>query len=217
MRPVNLLPERYRPARATGRLRGSSYITVGVLGVLLLMVLGYVITNNQIKDKQDQTNRAVEEAQIAEARATELGSFGNFVQIKQQREDAVKGLALTRFDYERLMREIALVLPDDVFLTTFNATAAGDQGTAPAGAAVIATGPSLTLGGCAPDHPDVSETLVRLRRMHKVADVNLVSSTKNQDEAAAACIVAWNATVTFEAEAAPPSRPAVPARLGGGA
>lgn len=218
MRPVNLLPERYRPARASGRLRGSAYITIAVLGVLLIMVLGYVITQNQINSTEDDTNRAIEEAQIAEARASELGSFGNFQQIKQQREAAVKGLALTRFDYERLMREVALVLPNNVFLTTFTAQATGEAAAAPTGAAVTATGPSLALGGCAPTHPDVSTTIVRLRRMHNVVDVNLQSSTRASGEAGGeGCRVTWAATVTFEAEAAPPTRPSVPARLGGGA
>jgi len=214
MRAVNLLPERYRPARATGRLRGSAYVAVGVLGVLLLMVLGYVLTQNQINDAKEKENEAIAQAQVAEARAAELGSFGNFQQIKQQREAAVKGLALTRFDYERLMRELALVLPDNVYLTTFAATPAS------ADAGAVAAGPSVQLGGCAPDHPDVSTTLVRLRKLHKVADVTLNSSTKAGDDAGTTgggCRVTWQAVLSFEPEAAPPTRPAVPARLGGGA
>lgn len=218
MRPVNLLPERYRPARATGRLRGSAYVTIGVLGVLLLMVLGYVLTQNQINDAKEQTNQAIAEAQVAEARATELGSFGNFRAVKEQRENAVKGLALTRFDYERLMRELALVLPDNVFLTSFAATPAGGDN-ATAAAAAAASGPSLAIGGCAPTHRDVSTTIVRLRKMHKVTDVALNQSTKSSGEGAneAGCRVSWSGVVTFEAEAAPPERPSVPARLGGGA
>lgn len=214
MRAVNLLPERYRPARATGRLRGSAYITVGVLAVLLLMVLGYVLTQNQINDAKEQENDAIAEAQAAEARAAQLGSFGNFQQVKEQRESAVKGLALTRFDYERLMREMALVLPDNVFLTAFTATPSA-TGAAPA-AGVAATGPALALSGCAPTHPAVSTTMVRLRRMHNVTDVALVSSTRGGGEGGG-CRVAWTANVTFEAEAAAPDRAPVPARIGGGA
>ena len=219
MRPVNLLPERYRPARASGRLRGSAYITVAVLAVLLLMVGGYVLTQNQINSTEDDTNRAIEEAQVAEAQAAALGSFGNFRQIKEQREAAVKGLALTRFDYERLMREMALVLPDNVYLTTFSSAAGGEAAAAPAGAPVTAVGPSISLGGCAPSHPDVSTTLVRLRRLHNVVDVTLQTSARGDTGAGtgAGCRVSWTAVVSFKAEAAPPTRPSVPARLGGGA
>jgi len=225
MRPVNLLPERYRPARATGRLRGSGYIVVAALGVVLLMLLGYVITQNQINDAKEKTNDAIAQAQEAEARANELGSFGNFQQIKQQREAAVRGLALTRFDYERLMRELALVLPENVYLTTFAAAPGGEGEAAPptgtGAAAVTATGPTLTIAGCAPSHREVAATVVRLRRMHNVSEVNLNSSTEAAGDApdttAAGCRTTWNAVVTFDAEAAPPDRPSVPLRLGGGA
>lgn len=222
MRAVNLLPERYRPARATGRLRGSAYVTIAVLGVLLLMVLGYVITQNQINDANEKANEAQSAAQVAEARAAALGAFGSFKQVKEQREQAVKGLALTRFDYERLMREIALVLPKDAYLTSFAATPAGGAGAAATTAPT--TGPSLQLGGCAASHRSVATTIVRLRRMHNVTDVTLNSSTKAGAEAAAtgaggtgACRTTWAAVITFEPEAAPAKRPSVPARLGGGA
>lgn len=223
MRPVNLLPERYRPARATGRLRGSGYIVVAALGVVLLMLLGYVLTQNQINDAKEKTNDAIAQAQEAEARANELGSFGNFQQIKQQREAAVRGLALTRFDYERLMRELALVLPENVYLTTFAAAPGGAaEAPAPGAAAVTASGPTLTIAGCAPSHREVAATVVRLRRMHNVSDVSLNSSRQASEDGgggpvAAGCRASWEAVVTFEAEAAPPDRPSVPLRLGGGA
>ena len=209
MRPVNLLPERYRPARATGRLRGSAYFTIAVLGVLLLMVLGYVLTSNSIKNTREETNDAIGQAQEAEARASALGSFGNFQQIKVQREAAVKSLATTRFDYERLMREMALVLPKDVYVSTFTATATGEA----VPGVVATTGPTLTLGGCAPDHPSVADTLVRLRQLHNVIDVDLNTSAATEG---GQCKVEWNVTATFNAETATEKRPSVPARLGGG-
>ena len=214
MRAVNLLPDRYRPARATGRLRGSSYVSVAVLAVLLAMVVGYVVTNNQIKDAQEETNQAQAEAQEAEARAAALGAFGNFLQIKEARETAVKGLALTRFDYERLMREMALVLPDDVFLTSFSAAVGSGETAAQAG--VTADGPQLSLGGCAPSHRGVAETVVRLRKLHNAVDVTLNSSARGGGDGGG-CRVSWSAVVAFEAENAPADRRPVPARLGGGA
>ena len=44
------------------------------------------------------------------------------------------GVAETRFDYERLMREVALVLPHNTYLTNFAAATSGGT-TATAGAA----------------------------------------------------------------------------------
>jgi Tfp pilus assembly protein PilN len=221
VRPVNLLPARYRPTRASGERPGIGYAALGVLGVLLLMVLGYVLTNNSINDAKDKTADANVRKAAAEARAGQLQAFGDFAQLKASRESAVRGVAQVRFDFERLMRELALVLPKDVYLTAFSATpgTGGDQA-ANAGAA-SATGPTVSLTGCAPSHPGVATAVVRLRKLHNVVDVDLKDSTKADSGAgataeAAACPTQFDATVTFQAESAPTAPAPVPARLGGG-
>lgn len=225
MRPVNLLPTRYRPARATGARAGVAYIVIGALAVLLVMVVAWVVTQNGINDAEEKTAEAQAEQQAAQARAGALAAYGNFAQLKTARENAVRGLAQVRFDYERLMRETALLLPDDVYLTAFSAAAGGAEAgaetaqTSTAGAAT-ATGPTVTLGGCAPTHPDVAATVVRLRKLHNAVDVNLQSSTAAGDSAAeaagAVCRVAWNGTITMKAEDSSTAERDVPARLGGG-
>jgi Tfp pilus assembly protein PilN len=224
VRPVNLLPTRYRPARATGARAGIGYIAIGTLAVLLLMVLAYVVTDNGIKDANEKTARAQAEAQEAQARAGALAAYGSFAQLKTSRESAVKGIAQVRFDYERLMRETALVLPKDVYLTTFSASTGGEAeaaAAAPTGQAT-ASGPTVSVAGCAPSHPDVAATIVRLRQMHNVVDVNLKSSTKaaevqgTGETGATVCKVAWDGTVEFEPEAPATEPERVPARLGGG-
>jgi Tfp pilus assembly protein PilN len=218
VRPVNLLPARYRPAQATGERRGISYIAVGVLALLLVMVLLYVVTNNGITDAKEKTANAQAEQAAAQAKIGQLQAFGNFAALKAARFNAVKSAALLRFDYERLMREVALVLPHDSHLTTFSATAAG--ATAAAGSAT-ATGPSVSLAGCAPSYPGVATVVVRLRKLHNVVDVNLLSSTKAgaggaPTTAGGSCPVSWSATASFQPETAPTVQEAVPARLGGG-
>src|SRR5258706_13384743 len=110
MRPVNLLPARYRPTRASGERPGIGYAALGTLAVALLMVLGYVLVNNSINDAKDKTVVAQAEQAQAQAKVGQLQSFGDFAALKITREDAVKGVAQARFDWERLMREMALVL-----------------------------------------------------------------------------------------------------------
>src|SRR4051794_41805892 len=75
------------------------------------------------------------------------------------------------------MREIALLLPHNTYLTNL---AAGVGGSAPAAAttSVSASGPVVTITGCAPSHPGVATALVRLRKLHNVTDVNLTTSAK---------------------------------------
>jgi Tfp pilus assembly protein PilN len=219
---VNLLPARYRPARPTGERAGIAYIALGVLAALLVMVLLVVVTNNKIDDANKKTAEAQAEQQAAEAKIGQLQAFGDFAALKASREAAVKGVAESRFDYERLMREIALVLPHDTYLTnlTSGAGAAPSTDTSTT-ATVTATGPSVTITACAPSHPRVAAALVRLRKLHNVTDVNLTNSTKaaagsGGGTSVAGCKVTWGADLTFSPESPTTSTGPVPARLGGG-
>lgn len=212
MRPVNLLPPRYRPARASGERPGIGYAAIGALAVLLLMVVFYVLTNNKINDANEKASKAEAEKAEAQARAGQLTAFGDFTALRASREGAVASIAEVRFDWERTMRETALVLPKKVYLTSFNGTTAGAEGAAGT--------PSVTMSGCAPTHPAVADTIVRLRKMHNVVSVDLSTSAKGTGAAetggGAACPTAWTGTVTFQAEAPPTKTEAIPARLGGG-
>jgi hypothetical protein len=77
----------------------------------------------------------------------------------------------------------------------------------------------VTLAGCAPSHPGVATTIVRLRKLHNVVDVTLSTSVKADKTAgsvATGCPVTWAGTATFRPESAPTAPAPVPARLGGG-
>jgi len=175
MKPVNLLPERYRPAQSTGKRSGSAYV---VLGVLLLAVFLLVHTSNQVTDRKEQIAAAEREALDAETQAGTLASYGDFQEAKNTRTQSVGSLANGRFDWERFMRELARVLPSEVSLSTAEAAVtSGEEGAA----ATEATGPSATLTGCAVSHPDVATLMVRLRQMDRVTDVKLTESAKASD------------------------------------
>jgi Tfp pilus assembly protein PilN len=200
LRPVNLLPARYRPARASGQRPGIGYAAVGGLAVLLLMVLLYVVTNNGIKDAKNKTAVAQAEQQAAQVKIGQLQAYGDFAALKASREQAVAGVAQVRFDFERLMREVALVLPKNTYLTTFSASG---------------TAPTVSVAGCAPSYLGVATTIVRLRKLHNVTDVNL-STTSRSGGVGVPCKATWSGTMTFAAEAVPTTQKSVPARLGGG-
>ena len=218
MNAVNLLPAKHRPRTPTGGQQGSSYIVIGVLGVALLMVLMYVLTVNGINGNKDSLARTKAETAQAQKRAAELGPYGNFTQVKEQRVSSVKGLATGRIDWERLARGLAHVLPPKVWLLSADASAIGSgdgedakppaQSTPPPAAAgggdqpaaatpapkpEAGTGPKMTLKGCAPSHSEIAVTLVRLRHLPNVEDVSLVSATKPKDTPAPAAGVGGGA------------------------
>ena len=209
---------------------------LGVLAGLLLMVGAYVMTSNRVNSSKEQTLEAKREATEAEAKAKALGSFADFAKIKETRAASVRELAKGRFDWERLVRELALVLPSGTWLTDMDAAVApGEDQDGQATGTLRATegGPRATLKGCAKRQPDVANLMVRLRSMHRVEDVGLTESSRSEGDSAAGGVVPSNATnvgggcgdayefelkVAFEPAAATTTgKPGhVPARLGGG-
>jgi Tfp pilus assembly protein PilN len=233
MKPVNLLPQKHRPAAPTGERSGSAYVVLGVLGVLLGCVVLYVMTANSVATKNDQIAQAQEETAAAEAKTRHLQPFGDFSSVAQTRVASVRQQAQGRIDWERLVREVAHLLPAGSWLTSADAAVDPSLRTGGATPEDGITGPSVQLLGCAHDQGDVAVTLVRLRRITGATDVRLTESKQGETQTGPIggesnpedCGLkngkpnyAWNATVLFQSNAAstPEGGTKVPARLGGG-
>ena len=245
MKAVNLLPEKHRPRKPTGGQSKSGHIALGVLAAVLIGVLVYVFTLNSINSSKTKIVEANAEAARLNEQANSLGPYGDFAKIKAERVKSVMQLAEGRFDYERLVRELAHVLPSDVWLvnataSTSGATSASGSSTpAPSASATPAAAgaPTLTLQGCAIDQNQVAVTLVRLRELQDAVDVTLDHSTRGEeakDESTAAASsggaagdascgttdgkpnYTFQANVTFAPHVATDDDGKVPNRLGGG-
>jgi Tfp pilus assembly protein PilN len=224
MKPVNLLPEaqRRRPASDDGR---RAYAVLGVLGLLVVMTGLYVFTANQVTTRSAEAATAAAEADRLEAEVASLGAFGNFAQVKQTRVASVRQIAGERFDWERLMLELARVLPADGWLQAADASVSGEVGDAAASdSSTGAGGPQANLVGCLPRQADVAELMLRLRRMHRVEDVTLSESVLEDEQGAPSVdgcgrYYKFDVNVSFTAAApaeAPDGERRVPAALGGG-
>jgi Tfp pilus assembly protein PilN len=191
MKAVNLLPEKHRPRKSTGGGGKSGYIVLGALGAVLVGLLVYVLTLNSINSSKTQITEATVQAARLTDQANSLGPYGDFAKIKAERVKSVRDLAEGRFDYERLVRELAQVLPSSVWITNASASSvAQDAATTtsaplPGAAPPAPTGPTLKLQGCARDQGQVAVTLVRLRELQGATDVTLDHSTRGEDTAGA--------------------------------
>lgn len=236
MRPVNLLPGEHRPREVSGERSGSAYVVVGVLAAMLVMALLYVLTANQVSSRKDEAAKAQQQAEEAQRQITALGPFGNFSEIKKVRIASVKNLADARFDWERFLRELAHIVPENAWFSEVDAATsdearAGEGSSSATAGGQPVTGPSANLTGCAKDQPDVATLMVRARQLHLVTDVQLIESTAASGGSGAtagastsgggSCPPGYNnfkLLVAFEAASSgstdAPER--VPASLGGG-
>jgi Tfp pilus assembly protein PilN len=229
MKAVNLIPTEQRRAQASGKQSGSSYVLIGVLVTLLAMVAAYVVTANNVTDRESKAAAAKSEADRLEAEVKQRGAFTNFADIKETRLASVKGIAESRFDWERLMRELSRVMPEGSWLQSTEASVTGEVGgettTSTPGVPVVAT-PKANLVGCTPDQSDVARMMVCMRQLHRVSDVELNESTAelggDSEISAATCgsYYQFDITVSFTptapASEAPRGESSVPASLGGG-
>jgi Tfp pilus assembly protein PilN len=229
MKPVNLLPQEQRsraPREGTGKM---AYGALGLLAVLLAMVVAYVLSANTVTERESDAEAARIEADRLEAEAARKGSFTDFAQIAETRMASVAGVAASRFDWERVMRELSRVMPDGSWLQAMDASVTGDTEGAGGGSAAApdaGTGsPSANLVGCTPKQSDVARMMVRLGQMHRVEDVQLAESIQEnpqEDPTFDSCGSAYRFDITVTFSAAPPADEAprgatrVPASLGGG-
>ena len=229
MKAINLIPTEQRKARPTGERSGGAYVAVGVLGALLVMALLYVLTANQVNDRTSKAEAASQQADALEAQAKHLGSFTNFASIKEQRLASVMTTAQTRFDWERLVRELSRVMPDNSWLQSTEASVSGDDSAGTTSSSSSSTaepaGPTANLIGCTPKQTDVARLLVRLRQMYRVSDVTLNESIREPGATETTfdnCgrFYRFDVTVSFApippASEAPRGSDSVPASLGGG-
>jgi hypothetical protein len=214
VKPVNLLPESYRPRRATGQAAGSSRIVIGLLAGLLLLAIVYALSANQVNSRKSDIAAAKSEVQRAQATAATQRAYGSFHDMRELRVASVMALAGGRFDWERLMREVALVLPRGTWvldMTTStgqaqnpasggstssstpppssSSTPSPSSSSSPSGSAAAANAPASPTAhivGCALHQDDVAVLLVRLRKLHQATEAELTESVRESQQGSSA-------------------------------
>jgi Tfp pilus assembly protein PilN len=230
MKPVNLIPQERRRLTESAR-SGSAYVLLGVLGALLVMAVAYVLSSNSVNERTTRAAEARQEADALKAQARGLEDFTDFTSIAKTRLASVEAVAATRFDWERFMRELSLIMPEGSWLQSADAsvtgtsTGSGTPSSSSSSTSGTATSPAATLIGCTPHQSDVARMMVRMQQMYRVEDVQLNDSTagtKSEAVSVDSCghLYTFNLTITFDpnkpAREAPRGSSSVPASLGGG-
>jgi Tfp pilus assembly protein PilN len=186
MRPVNLIPPDARRGDQAVLRRGAiSYVVIGALALALLGAIALAFTSKQISDRKSDVARLQQEEQQAQARAQSLQAFTDFRAKQETRASTVSSLATSRFDWNRVLNELARVIPSDVWLIqmsgTVNPAVQIDKGPEISLRADV-PGPALELVGCAPSQDAVAGFVSDLENIDGVTRV-AVASSKRPDEA----------------------------------
>ena len=201
MRAVNLIPpEERRGEHAPSRTGPLAYIVVGVLAVALLAVTAVVMTQNKIADRKSEVVSLTAQEAETSVQAVRLQSYADFASLQQTRTQTVTSLAQSRFDWDRVLQELALVIPNDVWLTSLDGTvspeATAGAATAGAGGASGSStagdlraqipGPALAMTGCAASHTAVAGFLTAVKEIDGVTRVAISNSSRPSGDSSSA-------------------------------
>jgi Tfp pilus assembly protein PilN len=190
MRPVNLIPpDQRRGEQAPLRTGALVYLVVGAFLATLVGVTSLVLIGNKITDRKSDVVELRQEDAAAKHKALRLASYTQFRAFSEERVQTVASLAESRFDWERVMRELALVLPHDVWLVNLSATAVPgvslDGGGGGGSLRSAAAGPALEIKGCAAGQEAVASFVTVLEDIDGVTRVGMeVSELPSEEDGA---------------------------------
>ncbi len=186
MRAVNLLPREV--AKTKNSRLSPPVLTALIVGVLVVLVLGAGFVRGSAKVAHKRTELDAARAQLALIPApVAADSVSSTLAVERtQRIAALQGALNGRVSWDRVLREISLVLPDDVWLTGLTLQApvpaapivptAGSP--APVVAAPTASPTDFTMNGKAFTHVGVARLLKRLALIPDLENVTLGHSTR---------------------------------------
>jgi|1186.fasta_scaffold170654_2 Tfp pilus assembly protein PilN len=178
MRPANLLPADL--ARGAGRQLPVPVIAAAGAGVAVVgaLAFGYTTAHNQVSQRQHQLDTLnAQIAAIPRPKPVHTSISSSLGVEKDARQTALDSALTGRLAWYSVLRELSLVVPDDVWLLTMSgkSTASADPAADPSAATSATTG--LTMTGYTYSQEGVARLLSRLALVPQLANVQLQSST----------------------------------------
>lgn len=204
MRAVNLLPREDPKRRKVRMTVGTQLALVSPFVIASLIVAGFLLESSKVNDSR-ATLKALQQTLAALPKPdTPATQTDNAALAAQQaaRISALSSALQSRVAWDRILREISSVLPEDVWLTALSAqspavapaptpapatttTPEGDSGSTDSATATppptptpVASSAALSIGGYTYSQEGVARFLGRLAVIPELQNVKLVSATK---------------------------------------
>jgi Tfp pilus assembly protein PilN len=187
MRAVNLLPRQHVEQKTERRNPVALGAGIGGAVVLLVLVAGFLLANRSV-DRQRQAladARAVLAATPAKKMSAQTQAFrATLLSQREQRSLALAAAIGKRVAWDRILRRVALVMPDDVWLQSLTGSTPLDSAlpvaatTTPSALPAAAT--ALTIQGYTYSQDGVARLLERLEVVPDLQNVQLQTSQSVQ-------------------------------------
>lgn len=184
MRAVNLLPRQQQAAQKRER-PNSVALGAGIAGaaVLLVLVAGFLLASRSVDRQQQALTDARAELAVTPAHNVSAKTQSFRATLLSQREQRSLALAAAigkRVAWDRILRRVALVMPDDVWLQSLSGSVPLDSalpaGTTTTSSALPATATALTIQGYTYSQDGVARLLERLAVVPDLKNVQLQTS-----------------------------------------
>lgn len=175
MHAVNLLPSK---KEARERRQPNVVALGGVLGAVAVtaaLSLWFLSVSGSVTERQSEVDGLRAELAGIPAPAPRDTSGDVLEQEKAARVTALSAALGKRIPWDRVLRELSLVTPNDVWLTTL-------QATSPTAASSSSGGGAFSIGGRTYSHDSVARLLARLSLVPDLEQVRLEKSTFNKIE-----------------------------------
>jgi Tfp pilus assembly protein PilN len=188
MRAVNLLPHHHQQVEHK-RERPDTVVLAAAIGgatIVLALVAGTLVASRSVSREQQAlaSARAVLAVTPAHHLSAQTQAFRKKVLTdREQRSLALASAIGKRVAWDRILRRFALVLPNDVWLTSLTGTVPLDQtptATASTAGPLPATATELNIQGNTYTQEGVARLLERLSVVPDLKNVQLQSSTVEQ-------------------------------------
>jgi Tfp pilus assembly protein PilN len=173
VRAVNLLPKDDRRQRGAEARRNNPVLIGGVAGAVLVTAIlcaWFLTASAGVADNQKRRDAAAAELSATPVPPPTSPQSSVLEQEKAARVTALSSALGSRLAWDRLLREFALVLPDDVWLTSMQAPTAG------------ASASGFAVNGRTYSQDGVARLLARLALVPHLTNVTLQHSSAATSE-----------------------------------
>jgi Tfp pilus assembly protein PilN len=200
MRQIDLLPASYAEKR---RERRTLVLVIGGgLAVLLALVAWWLMLGGQVSEAESELADAQARNAELDARIAELQRFAELEAEVQTKEVALASVMTGDVAWPSVLTEVAMVIPGEVWLTDFTASAGLTEGatpvgteTAPVRVATAAPTGRIQFQGGSLSMPGVSKWLIQLAGTDGFSAVWLNSAAEAEATETTSSFIEFDSTI----------------------